>query len=192
MGRVSRNGRVALVLSGVAAGMAGLSFASVPLYKLFCQVTGYGGTTQRAERDAGRVIDRVITVRFNADTARDLPWAFRPVARQIEVRVGETQLAFYSASNRSSETITGTATFNVTPAKAGLYFDKIDCFCFTEQTLKPGESAELPVSFFIDPAIRDDKNLDEVKTITLSYTFFRARAGEAPRTSSLTRGSTVN
>ena len=192
MTALGRNGRTALVLSGVVAGMVGLSFASVPLYKLFCQVTGYGGTTQRAEQGADRVIERMMTVRFNADTARDMPWIFRPSQRQIDVKVGENHLAYYRAENRTSQTITGTATFNVTPAKAGLYFSKIDCFCFTEQVLKPGESAELPVSFFVDPAINEDRNLDEVKTITLSYTFFRAPTPEPARTSALTKDSKIN
>lgn len=192
MAALGRNGRTALVLSGVVAGMVGLSFASVPLYKLFCQVTGYGGTTQRAEHGADRVIERVVTVRFNADTARDMPWIFRPLQRQIDVKVGENHLAYYRAENKSSQTITGTATFNVTPAKAGLYFSKIDCFCFTEQVLKPGESAELPVSFFVDPAISGDRNLDEVKTITLSYTFFRAPTPAPARTSALTKDSKIN
>ncbi|MSP87864.1 MAG: cytochrome c oxidase assembly protein [Alphaproteobacteria bacterium] len=192
MTALGRNGRTALVLSGVVAGMVGLSFASVPLYKLFCQVTGYGGTTQRAEQGADRVIERMMTVRFNADTARDMPWIFRPSQRQIDVKVGENHLAYYRAENRTSQTITGTATFNVTPAKAGLYFSKIDCFCFTEQVLKPGESAELPVSFFVDPAINEDRNLDEVKTITLSYTFFRAPTPEPARTSALTKDFKIN
>jgi cytochrome c oxidase assembly protein subunit 11 len=192
MTALGRNGRTALVLSGVVAGMVGLSFASVPLYKLFCQVTGYGGTTQRAEQGADRVVERMVTVRFNADTARDMPWVFRPVQRQIEVKVGENHLAYYRAENRTSQTIVGTATFNVTPAKAGLYFSKIDCFCFTEQVLKPGESVEMPVSFFVDPAIVEDRNLDEVKTITLSYTFFRAPTPEPARTSALAKDSKLN
>ncbi|MBM3571772.1 MAG: cytochrome c oxidase assembly protein [Alphaproteobacteria bacterium] len=192
MTAIGRNGRMALILSGVVAGMVGLSFASVPLYRLFCQVTGYGGTTQRAERDAREVLERLVTVRFNAETARDMPWTFRPAQRQVEVKVGETNLALYRAENKSSQTITGTATFNVTPAKAGLYFSKIQCFCFDEQTLKPGEGVDMPVSFYVDPAIKNDRNLDDVKTITLSYTFFRAREPQAPRLSGLPDGAKVN
>jgi len=185
------NTKLAFVLASVVAGMVGLSFASVPLYKLFCQVTGYGGTTQRAEQGASQVLDRVVTIRFNADNAPDLPWTFRPAQRQMEVKIGETQLAFYRAENKSGRTVTGTATFNVTPAKAGLYFSKLECFCFTEQTLKPGESVDMPVSFFVDPAIKDDRNLDDVKTITLSYTFFQAREERGQRTSGLVPGGPV-
>ena len=165
---------MAVVLLGVAGGMAGLAYASVPLYQLFCQVTGYGGTTQVADRAPDRVLDRVITVRFNADVSKSLAWRFRPVQRSIDVRLGEQALAFYAARNDSSVPTTGTATFNVTPAKAGRYFNKVDCFCFDEQTLAPGTSADMPVTFFIDPKMADDRNLDDVTTITLSYTFFNA------------------
>ncbi len=163
----------ALVLAGCAAGMVGLSFASVPLYRLFCQVTGYGGTTQVAEAAPGAVGARVFTVRFNADVGQGMPGRFRPAQREITVRAGESALAFYGASNPSDEIVAGSATYNVTPQKAGLYFNKIACFCFDEQVLAPGESAEMPVSFFIDPEIENDRNLDEVTTITLSYTFFK-------------------
>jgi cytochrome c oxidase assembly protein subunit 11 len=168
-----RNGLIVVVLAGVVAGMVGLSFAAVPLYRIFCQVTGYGGTTQRAEAAPEGATDRVMRIRFNADVNQDIPWVFKPVQRELTVRVGETTLALYRAENRSGRTVSGTATFNVTPLKAGPYFDKIDCFCFTSQTLGPGETADMPVSFFVDPAIADDRNLDEVRTITLSYTFFR-------------------
>ena len=177
-----RNRAFALGLGGVAIGMVGLAYASVPLYRLFCQVTGYGGTTQvatEAPESETPVSDRVITVRFNADTAKDLPWRFRPAQRQVTVRIGETALAFYRATNTGGRRLTGTATFNVTPQKAGIYFSKIECFCFTKQTLAPGQEAEMPVSFFIDPDILDDRNLDEVRTITLSYTFFKAPGEEA-------------
>ena len=169
-----RNGATALVLALVVVGMVGMAYAAVPLYRLFCQVTGYGGTPQTASAAPGVVLDRSMTVRFNADVAGDMPWRFHPVQLAIEARIGETQLAFYRATNDTDETITGHAVFNVTPLKAGLYFSKIDCFCFTEQVLGPGESADMPVSFFIDPAIVDDPNLDDVGTITLSYTFFRS------------------
>ncbi len=180
-----RTNRVtASALVAVVAAMGGLAWASVPLYQWFCQVTGYGGTTQAAVEMPAEILDREMTVRFNADTARGLPWAFKPVQRQITLRVGDTGLAFYRAVNHSDRPVTGTATFNVTPAKAGIYFDKIDCFCFTEQTLEAGQEAELAVSFFIDPDISADPNLDEVRTITLSYTFFEKDGAETALNSS--------
>ncbi|GIK99865.1 MAG: hypothetical protein BroJett029_40740 [Alphaproteobacteria bacterium] len=178
-GRSSRNRAVAMVAVGVVAGMVGLAYASVPLYRLFCQVTGYGGTTQRAEAASEVVADRKITVRFNADVNSRLPWRFAPEQREVTLAIGETGLAFYRATNQSAETVTGTATFNVTPFKAGPYFNKIECFCFTEQALEPGQSVDMPVTFFVDPAILEDPDLADVHTITLSYTFFRAQADGA-------------
>ncbi|NIA72196.1 cytochrome c oxidase assembly protein [Pelagibius litoralis] len=166
------NGRVAFALAGVVVAMGGLAYASVPLYELFCRVTGYGGTTQVAESLPESVGERMVTVRFNADVNPDLPWAFQPVEREVSLRVGESGLAFYRATNTSARRTAGTATFNVTPLKAGQYFNKVQCFCFTEQQLAPGESMDMAVSFFVDPAIEEDPNLAEVKTITLSYTFF--------------------
>ena len=163
-------------LLGVALGMVALSFAAVPLYRVFCQVTGYGGTTQRASRGADQVLDRTIEVRFNADVNSELPWSFRPERRGVSVKVGETTLATFHAQNLSGETITGSAVFNVTPDKAGKYFVKIQCFCFTQQVLRPHESADLPVSFYVDPAITKDRDLDDVSTITLSYTFYKAQS----------------
>lgn len=162
----------AFLLTGVIAGMLGLTAAAVPLYELFCRVTGYGGTTQRAEQAPDHTDERTIKIRFNADVAQGLPWSFAPVAREVEVQIGEQSLAFYRAHNGSSRPVTGTATFNVTPAKAGVYFSKIDCFCFTEQVLAPDESVDMPVSFFVDPAILDDPGTRDVRSITLSYTFF--------------------
>ncbi|WP_119462134.1 cytochrome c oxidase assembly protein [Rhodospirillaceae bacterium SYSU D60014] len=190
----SKNLSVMAILLGVVAGMVGLAFASVPLYRLFCQVTGYGGYTQRADAAPDVVSDRLMTVRFNADVDDRLPWSFYPEQRKVTMPIGETSLAFYKAENRSSRAVTGTATFNVTPAKAGQYFAKIDCFCFTEQTLQPGQSVDMPVSFFVDPAILDDPNLDEVKTITLSYTFFEAldQPDAAPEVSSATGANDTN
>ncbi|HEX9791489.1 MAG TPA: cytochrome c oxidase assembly protein [Kiloniellales bacterium] len=188
MGTSRRNARTGLVLAGVAAGMVGLAFASVPLYRLFCQVTGFGGTTQVAEQAPAETIERTMVIRFNADVDPKLPWSFQPNQRQISLRVGEPALATYTARNLSDSPMTGTATFNVTPLKAGRYFDKVQCFCFDEQRLEAGQDVEMAVSFFVDPAIMDDRNLDEVKTITLSYTFFRAMddtggaADAAPRT----------
>ncbi len=171
--RGGRNRRTAAVLAIVAIGMVGMSFAAVPLYRLFCQVTGFGGTTQVADHGSGEIFDRVITVRFNADIASDLPWRFKPAQTEIAVRVGENAQAFYHARNLSTESVTGSAVFNVTPPLMGPYFAKIECFCFTEQTLAPGESVDMGVSFFIDPAIMDDPDLAGVKEITLSYSFYR-------------------
>jgi cytochrome c oxidase assembly protein subunit 11 len=175
-----RHRRTVLPLIMIAVGMGCLAFASVPLYRLFCQVTGFAGTTQRATVAPEHAAQRVITVRFDA-TVGDVPWQFEPVQRALDVRVGETALAAYRAHNTARQRVTGTATFNVTPSKAGQYFDKIQCFCFTEQTLAAGEAVEMPVSFFIDPAILEDRNLDDVNTITLSYTFFRAKNQAADR-----------
>ena len=167
-----RNLRLALVSFSVAAGMVGAAYAAVPLYEVFCQVTGFGGTTQTAEAAPAVTLDRKITVRFNADVGKALPWRFAPAQDWVKLKIGEQALAFYRAKNLSGRTSTGTAAFNVTPAKVGQYFNKIACFCFTEQELKAGAEVDMPVTFFIDPAIADDPNLNEVTTITLSYTFF--------------------
>ena len=179
----SRNARTGLALSAVVIGMVALAFASAPLYRLFCQVTGFGGTPQRIEAEAvptEALSDRIVTIRFNADVNSGLPWSFQPVQPLLTLRVGERALAFYRATNHSDRPVTGTATFNVTPDKAGSYFDKIQCFCFTEQTLAPGQTVDMPVTFYVDPAILTDTGLDDVDTITLSYTFFRA-ADDAAR-----------
>ena len=173
----NRNRKTLIACVAVVAGMVGLSFASVPLYDLFCRVTGYGGTTQVAASDSATVSDRVIRVRFDASTNPHLGWRFEPVQREMTLRLGQTAVAYYRATNLESSVNTGTATFNVTPQKAGLYFAKIDCFCFTEQQLDPGQTVDMPVTFFVDPDMESDPNLDEVKTITLSYTFFRAESG---------------
>ena len=167
-----RNGLTVAGLATILVIMTGLVAASVPLYRWFCQVTGYGGTTNVATEAPAAIADRTIAVRFNADVNSRLPWRFGPVQREVTLRLGEQKLIFYAARNMSDRPITGTATFNVTPAKAGSYFTKVDCFCFTEQTLAPGESVDMPVSFFVDPALADDPGLADVRTITLSYTFF--------------------
>lgn len=172
--RLGRNGRVVLVCVGVLAGMIGLSYASVPLYNIFCRVTGYGGTTQEVEQYSDVVLDREMTVRFDGSTSRNMPWEFKPEQRSITLRVGESGLAFYTAHNPTSRPIVGRATYNVTPQKSGLYFAKVECFCFTEQVLLPGESVRMPVTFFLDPALADDPHMREVSTVTLSYTFFVA------------------
>lgn len=186
----TRNGHVALLLGGLVCGMIGLAFASVPLYRLFCQVTGFGGTTQVAESLPGPVSERTIAIRFNADISPDLPWRFQPEVREITLKIGEQGLVFYKATSLASEPTWGTATFNVTPLSAGQYFNKIECFCFTEQRLAAGESLDMGVSFFVDPAIEQDPGTAKLETITLSYTFFpdldvleQPQAAE-PRTSS--------
>ncbi|MBL27321.1 MAG: cytochrome c oxidase assembly protein [Rhodospirillaceae bacterium] len=169
-----RNKLVALVSVGTVVGMLGLSFAAVPLYRVFCQVTGYGGTTQRAEAGSVKVVERLITVRFNADVQPDLAWRFQPEQRAVTVKVGENALAFYSAENLSDAPIVGQAVYNVTPEKAGIYFNKVACFCFDQQFLSPQQRADMPVSFYVDPAFADDPDMADVKTITLSYTFFNS------------------
>lgn len=167
-----RNFLTAGAVLGVVFAMVAMSYAAVPLYKLFCQVTGWGGTTKRADAAPDLILDRMITVRFDATVDPRLPWRFRPEQISQSMRIGESRLAFYEAANLSTKPVVGRATFNVTPAKAGKYFKKIECFCFTEQMLAAGEQVTMPVSYFIDPAIADDRQLDEVETITLSYTFF--------------------
>jgi cytochrome c oxidase assembly protein subunit 11 len=167
-----KNRKTAITALAAVAGMVALSFASVPLYRAFCQITGFDGTTMRADKPADRVLKREVAVRFDATVGQGLPWTFKPEQVSQTLHVGETGLAFYAAKNLTDRPITGRATFNVQPAKAGQYFNKIECFCFTEQTLKPGEEVSMPVTYFIDPAIADDRGLDDVQTITLSYTFF--------------------
>ncbi|WP_421696337.1 cytochrome c oxidase assembly protein [Aestuariivirga sp.] len=167
-----KNIRIAVLAAGVAAGMVGLSYAAVPLYRMFCQATGFAGTPQRAEAAPAKVSDRTVVVQFDANTSGSLGWAFHPAQEQVKVKFGEQTLAFYKATNNSGRVVTGSAVFNVTPEQAGAYFNKIQCFCFTEQTLKPGESLEFPVSFFVDPAMLEDANSSGIKEITLSYTFY--------------------
>ncbi len=174
------NGTVGVVLTVVAAGMLGLAFASEPLYRTFCQVTGYGGTTQKAEKVPEEVVSaNLITVKFDANVNRELPWRFHPLQREVTVHPGEETLAFYEATNMSDKPIVGSAVFNVSPFKAGSYFSKIACFCFTEQVLKPGETVQMPVSFFVDPEMTADPNTADVTTITLSYTFYPAEDQKA-------------
>ena len=160
--------------------MVSLTVFAVPLYNYFCRVTGYGGTTQTAAQAPDEIIERRITVRFNADTGRDLPWDFQPAQRVVTVSIGEAAQITYIAENLSDQTVVGSAVFNVTPFKVGPYFSKIACFCFSEQTLAPGERVEMPVTFFIDPSIMDNANLDDVKSITLSYAFFKRSITAAP------------
>ncbi len=170
-----KNRATAVLLFSIAGGMVGLAFAAVPLYQLFCQVTGFGGTPKVAAAASSTVSAKTITVRFDANVNPALPWAFAPVQRQVQVRAGVTMQVNYKALNLSDGPVTGTATFNVTPYKAGEYFSKIECFCFTEQRLAGGQEALMGVQFFVDPEIFNDPNTRDVKTIMLSYTFFRAK-----------------
>lgn len=191
--RNANNVRTAAALGGVFVAMVGLSFAAVPLYETFCRVTGYGGTTATADAAPEAAAERTITVRFNGDINPNLPWTFEPLQRTMEVQVGEVGLAHYGAENTAATANVGTATYNVTPEKAGPYFSKIECFCFTEQHLAAGQSVEMPVTFFIDPAIMDDPNMNDVDTITLSYTFFPKPGVEPePRETQTSSAGTVN
>ena len=170
----ARNSRTGLIAALIALAMVGLAFASVPLYRIFCQVTGFAGTTQRADESAlpARATGKMIGVRFDANTSNALPWEFAPERHVDRAAIGARKMAFYRAKNFGSEPITGTAVFNVTPAQAGPYFTKVQCFCFTEQTLKPGEEVRMPVVYFVDPKILDDPEASKISEITLSYTFY--------------------
>ena len=177
----SRNGAVAGVLALVIAGMLGLTAASVPLYNLFCKATGYDGTPRIAAGEARQAAAAPVevTVFFNADTDQRLPWSFRPAQRQVTVKIGEDNLAYFEAVNRSDRPVVGHAIYNVTPDKAAYYFVKLECFCFQNQTLEPGQKVEMPVSFYVDPAMLDDPNAREVRQVTLSYTFYLDEAATA-------------
>lgn len=185
-----RNRRTAVWLIAVVPVMLAGSYAAVPLYSLFCQVTGWGGTTSVAEAPSEKILDRWITIRFDANTAPDMPWTFKPVERTMRVRLGETALAFYEAYNPTDERIAGTASYNVSPFAAGSFFDKIACFCFEMQILDAGERIEMPVSFFVDPEIVDDREGRYVHDITLSYTMNRSDLPE-DETASLAADSTL-
>lgn len=168
-----RNGRTAALAALLVLAMTGLAFASVPLYRMFCEATGLGGTTQRAEgSDAPGAVGRMISVRFDANSSPALGWRFEPVDRHRNVAIGARNIALYSARNDSGRAVTGTATFNVTPSVAGRYFTKIQCFCFVEQRLTPGQEVRMPVVFYVDPAILDDPAARDIDEITLSYTFY--------------------
>ncbi|MBI1419005.1 MAG: cytochrome c oxidase assembly protein [Limimaricola sp.] len=179
--------KTALGLVGVVVVMGALAWAAVPFYSWFCRVTGYGGATERVAAASDVILDQSVNIRFDGSTAADMPWRFKPVARQMTLRIGETGLAFFEAFNPTDRPVAGQAAFNVTPYAAGSYFDKIQCFCFTEQVLQPGERVQMPVSFYVDPAIVNDPDAKHVHTITLSYTFYQidlppgheARAQEA-------------
>jgi cytochrome c oxidase assembly protein subunit 11 len=177
---IDRRTRTGLLAALLAVAMTGLGYASVPLYRLFCQVTGLGGTTQLAEGDAPGAMTsgKTITVRFDANHAPTLPWSFSPEKNTQSVQIGARSIAFFSAKNLASTPVKGTATFNVTPTQAGKYFNKIQCFCFTEQTLAPGKQVRMPVIFFVDPKIMDDPAARDISEITLSYTFYPVDAAK--------------
>jgi len=164
--------KTAFKLAGVVCLMGGLAWASVPFYDWFCRVTGFGGTTQVASEGADRVLNETIVVRFDASLERDMPWEFRPAQDDVTIRIGETGLAFYEAYNPTDRPIAGTASYNVAPYSTGGYFTKIDCFCFTEQVLQPGERVMMPVTFYVDPEIVNDDEAKFAQHITLSYTFY--------------------
>lgn len=174
METAAKNTRTLAALAAAAFAMLLLGFASKPLYDTFCKITGYGGTTRQAAVNTSDVIEREIRVSFDSNVSNDLPWAFVPDVPYVDVKVGQSTLAYYRVTNTSARAVTGIATFNVTPIKAAPYFTKTECFCFTEQTLQPGQTVEFPVIFFVDSLIDEETRNDDVKNITLSYTFFES------------------
>lgn len=174
------NRKTLMLLAGLGVAMLGLGFASDPLYDTFCKVTGYGGTPKIADDNLSEVLDRTVTVEFDSNVASDLPWKFKADQRRMDVNLGQSGLAYYTVKNTSDVPLTGVANFNVMPIKAAPFFVKTDCFCFEEQTIAPGAELSLPVIFFVDPQLDEDKRLDDVKSITLSYTFFLTEEGTMP------------
>lgn len=164
--------KTAISLIFFAVFMVGMAYAAVPLYEAFCQVTGFGGTTQRADKGSDIVLARKVRVQFDANVSTGLPWEFKPAQREVEIKIGESQLIFYTATNFANKDVKGSAVFNVSPASAGAYFNKIECFCFTEQTLNANQTVDMPVEFFIDPDYATDPDLEHINIITLSYTFY--------------------
>jgi cytochrome c oxidase assembly protein subunit 11 len=177
--------RTGWLCAGFVATMVGLAYASVPLYGLFCRVTGYDGTPLVGSAPPARVLTRTVTVRLDANVAPGLDWRFAPEASELTVRLGETHTTFFRVTNAGRSAATGIATFNVQPGQAGAFFVKLQCFCFNEQTLQPGETVEFPVAFYVDPALADERSLDDLSSITLSYTYFASRNGQ-PVTASAT------
>lgn len=175
---LSQTQKTLFSLVGVVAFMGAMAWVAVPFYSWFCKVTGYGGATIAAEEESDVILDQTIKVRFDANKEPDMPWEFKPVAREVELRIGETGLAFYEAYNPTDKPVAGTASYNVTPFSAGAHFIKIECFCFTEQLLQPGERVQMPVTFYVDPEIVDDPDANYVKEITLSYTFYKTELPE--------------
>ena len=176
-------------LVGVVVTMGALAWASVPLYDWFCRVTGYGGETSVADVASDEILDETITVRFDASKERDFAWKFKPLQREVELRIGETGLAFYEAYNPTDEPIAGQASYNVAPFEAGGFFTKIDCFCFEQQVLQPGERVEMPVTFYVDPEIVTDRDAKYTHTITLSYTFYQIDLPEEEQQAALDQDS---
>ncbi|MEX1661946.1 cytochrome c oxidase assembly protein [uncultured Thioclava sp.] len=187
------NTRVVLSLLALVVVMGAGAWAAVPFYNWFCKTTGYGGTTNVAEKLPDHVLDREITVRFDANVARDMPWEFKPVKTEMKLKIGQNGLAFYEAYNPTDRVVAGTASYNVSPDVAGYYFDKIQCFCFTEQVLQPGERVQMPVSFFVDPEIVNDADAKRINSLTLSYTFYETELPEQhAATSQADAAGTVN
>jgi cytochrome c oxidase assembly protein subunit 11 len=170
-----RHRRVALTVAGAVAGMLGMAYAAVPLYQMFCRATGFGGAPQIASTESAVRGEKIMTVHFDANIASDLPWTFEPEQSSIKLRTGETATIFYKVKNRSNKQTSGLATYNVTPERSGLFFNKLACFCFSQQTLAPGESMDMPVVFYIDPAVEKDEIMKSQDEITLSYTFYAAK-----------------
>lgn len=188
-----RNTKTALYGAGLVVVMGSLSFAAVPFYDWFCRVTGFGGATGVASAGSDTILDETIKVRFDASLERGMPWEFRPEVREVEIRIGESGLAFYEAYNPTDRPVAGQASYNVTPYSAGGYFIKIACFCFTEQILQPGERVMMPVTFYVDPEIRNDREAKYAHTITLSYTFHTLDLDDAQQAAlAETSADTVN
>jgi len=175
----AKNKKVARRLLLTTAGMGAFAYASAPLYDLFCRTTGFGGTPVVAQAGDRPILDRTVNVRFDSNVDTALPWKFQPLQREVKVRLGEEYLAYYRVTNLSQRAAVGTSTYNVTPETAGGWFNKLQCFCFTEQLLLPGQSVDMPVIFFVDPELDKDRRYDNIRTITLSYTFFEAKTERA-------------
>ncbi|MHA1527833.1 MAG: cytochrome c oxidase assembly protein [Alphaproteobacteria bacterium] len=184
--------RTVVPLVAVGLGMAGMAWAAIPLYDMFCRVTGFGGTTQVAASGSDVVLERTVTVRFDGSTVRGMAWEFKPVTKPVEIHIGETALAFFEAYNPTDRAIAGTASYNVSPSSVGGYFTKIDCFCFTEQVLQPGQRVMMPVTFYVDPEMVDDAETEGVTTITLSYTFFETELDSQAALGQTRAGAGVN
>lgn len=172
---MKKNTRIGIIAAAAPILMFGAAFAGVPLYKLFCETTGYGGTTKVATKASDKILDQEIKIRFDSNVSQGVTWEFKPIKRDISLKIGENALAFYTIKNTGAKPITAIANYNVTPHKAAIYFAKLECFCFKNQTLAPGESMELPVVFYVDPRLASDESTKDVKEITLSYTFYEAK-----------------
>jgi cytochrome c oxidase assembly protein subunit 11 len=174
-----KNARLAWSLAAAVGGMLALAYAASPLYDMFCRATGFGGTPQVAQEGERPVLSRTVNVRFDSNVDANLPWRFTPLEREVKVKLGEERLVHYRVTNVSQRPIVGTSTYNVTPETAGAWFNKLQCFCFTEQLLLPGQSMDMPVVFFVDPEMDKDRRYDNIRTVTLSYTFFEAKTERA-------------